>query len=670
MTHQPLSRAKAAARAAALRKDIAYHEKKYYVDNDPQISDAEFDALVRELKDLEAAYPDLVTPDSPTQRVGEKPVEGFAAVRHAVPMLSMDNVYSVEDFEEFDRRTRKLLPGEEVDYVAELKIDGLGISVLYRDGRYVQAVTRGDGVQGDDVTANVKTIRSLPMTIPERRPVEVRGEVFLPFESFRLINRERETNDEPLFANPRNAAAGSIRLLNPRLVALRKLDAFLYSLFIDGQEPRSQWDILRTLKAFGFKTNPQSRRCRTADDIVAYWREWTENRDTLSYDVDGVVIKVNATAQRAELGVTAKSPRWAISFKFPARQATTRLNKIIVQVGRTGALTPVAELEPVKLSGITVSRATLHNEDDIRRRDIRIGDYVLVERSGDVIPKIVGPMKERRTGHERVFVMPTECPICGSKVFRPEGEVISRCANPSCPARLREALLHFASRRAMDIEGLGEALVDQLLEKKLVAAIPDIYGLTYDDLADLERMGPKSAENVLGEIRGSKAKSLDRLIFALGIRHVGERLARTLAAHFHDIDVLAAAGADALTAVEDVGPVVAESVVFFFKQPENRDLLKKLKAAGLRFAERDEGSSGEKPLAGRTFVLTGKLQRVGRDKAKEAVERLGGTVTDTVSAKTSYLVVGEDPGSKLAKARTLGVSLLNEQEFLKLIGWN
>ena len=667
MTPKPPSRARAMARIATLRKDIAFHEKKYYVNNDPQISDNEFDRLVRELKDLEAAYPDLVTPESPTQRVGEKPVEGFETVRHAVPMLSMDNVYSVEDVREFDRRTRKLLAGQDVDYVAELKIDGLGISILYRDGRYVQAVTRGDGVQGDDVTANVKTIKSLPMTIPERRPVEVRGEVYLPFESFRRINREREARDEPLFANPRNAAAGSVRLLDPRLVASRTLDAFLYSLFVDGRETETQGDILRTLKTLGFKTNPHSRRCRTADDIVAYWKEWTEKRDTLDHDVDGVVIKVNATAQRNELGVTAKSPRWAISFKFPARQATTKLKNIIVQVGRTGALTPVAELEPVKLSGVTVSRATLHNEDEIRRRDIRIGDYVLVERSGDVIPKIVGPMKERRTGREKAFVMPTHCPACGSAAFRPEGEAVSRCTNPSCPARLREALLHFAARRAMDIEGLGEALVDQLLGKKLVTAIPDIYRLTYDDLVGLDRMGPKSSENVLAEIEGSKAKGLDRLVFALGIRHVGERLAQTLAAYFRDIDTLAAADGPALTAVEDVGPVVAESVGFFFRQPENRELLSKLKAAGLRFAAPADGPSGEKPLAGQTFVLTGKLERFSRDEAKDAVERLGGTVTDSVSAKTSYLVAGEDPGSKLAKARTLGTRILSEKDFLELL---
>ena len=667
MASKPLTREHSAARIKDLRDEITYHEKKYYVDIEPQISDYEFDQLVKELGRLEGRFPELVTPESPTQRVGEKPVEGFPTVRHKLPMLSMDNVYSVRELEEFEQRVRKLLPGQQIEYVAELKIDGLGISILYRGGKYVQAVTRGDGVQGDDVTANVKTIKSLPLVIPDAREVEVRGEIYLPFESFQKINREREAKEEALFANPRNAASGSIRLLDPKEVASRKLDVFLYSIYIEGAELASQWENLQTIKKLGFKINPHSRLCRTLGEVVDFWGEWTEKRDSLDYDADGVVIKVNSTGQRQALGVTSKFPRWAISFKFPARQATTRLNGIVVQVGRTGALTPVAELEPVRLSGITISRATLHNEDEIKRKDIRIGDYVLIERSGDVIPKIVGPMKERRTGREKIFVMPTRCPVCHSEAFRPEGEAIARCTNPSCPAKLRESLLHFAARRAMTIEGLGEALVDQLLEKKLVRSIPDIYALKYDDLVDLERMGPKSSENLLDEIQKSKSNDIARLIFALGIRHVGERLAQTLAAHFRGIDMLAAAGVEELTAVEDVGLVVAESIAFFFKQPENRDLLRKLKAAGLNFAAKKGEAKGDQPLAGKTFVLTGGLDRFSRDEAKDAIERRGGTVTDSVSKKTTYLVVGKEPGSKFAKAQKLGITILNEKDFSKLI---
>jgi DNA ligase (NAD+) len=665
---KPASKSGVAARLDKLRDEIKYHEKKYYIDNDPQISDYEFDQLVKELQRLEELHPDLITPESPTQRVGEKPVEGFPTVRHTLAMLSMDNVYSVEELEEFEQRTKKLLPGKKIEYVAELKIDGLGISILYRNGKYIQAVTRGDGVQGDDVTANVKTIKSLPLVIPEKRDVEVRGEIYLPFESFQNINRDREAAGEPLFANPRNAASGSIRLLDPREVAARKLDMFLYTIYINGAEPESQWATLQKIRSLGLKINPESRQCRTLAEAIAYWKEWTEKRDTIDYDADGIVIKVNSLGQRRELGVTAKFPRWAISFKFPARQATTRLNDIIVQVGRTGALTPVAVLEPVKLSGITISRATLHNEDEVRRKDIRVGDFVLIERSGDVIPKVVAPMKKRRTGKEKKFVMPAKCPVCRANVFRPEGEAVTRCTNPSCPARLRESILHFASRRAMNIEGLGEALTDQILEKKLVRSIPDIYALTLDDLVHLERMGLKSSQNLLEEIEKSKTADISRLIFALGIRHVGERLARTLADHFRDIDKLAKAAPEELRAVEDVGPVVAESIAFFFRQPENMELLGKLKEAGLNFREKKGLPQGEQRLAGQTFVLTGKLGRFSREEAKKSVERLGGAVTDSVSSKTTYLVVGEDPGSKLEKARKLGIATLTEKDLLKLLG--
>jgi DNA ligase (NAD+) len=664
----PMDHSDIAQRAARLRAEIAYHEKKYYVDSDPQISDAEFDALMKELRRLEDEHPEIVIPESPTRRVGGKPVDGFLPARHRTPMLSLDNAYTVEEFEDFDGRVRKLISDRPFSYVSELKIDGLGVSALYRDGRLIRAVTRGDGHKGDDVTANVRTIKAFPLTLTDRREIEVRGEIYLPFASFREINRGRESRGEPLFANPRNAAAGSIRLLDPREVAARRLDVFLYTLLIEGEEPESQWASLTALKSLGFKIDSHSRICPDAAAATAYWQEWTEKRETLDHDVDGVVLKVNETDLRRELGFTAKFPRGAISFKFPARQATTRLRDIVVQVGRTGALTPVAVLEPVQLSGTTVSRATLHNEDEIKRKDIRVGDFVLVERSGDVIPRIVGPMRERRTGAETEFVGPDRCPVCGSRVHRAKDEVVSRCENPSCPAKLRESILHFAGRRAMNIEGLGEALVDQLLEKKRIAALPDIYALRAEDLAGLDRMGPKSAQNLRDEIERSKTNELGRLLFALGIRHVGEKLARTLADHFGDLDVLAAASTEDFLRVEDVGPVVAESLTFFFRQPENLELLKRLKAAGMNVRSGPTPSAGDRPLTGQTFVLTGTLERFTRDQARSALEARGAAVTDSVSKNTTALIAGAESGSKLEKARKLGLCVLSEVEFLALLG--
>ncbi len=661
-----LSLQEAGKKIKKLREEIKYHEKKYYVDNDPQISDYEFDLLVKELEKLESQFPELITPESPTQRVGEQPIEGFASIAHRTPMLSLDNCYSVEELREFEERIKRLLPSQKIEYVAELKIDGLGISVVYRDRKYSQAVTRGDGFRGDDVTPNVKTIRSLPLEIDNPREVEVRGEIYLPFASFNKINKEREEQREPLFANPRNAAAGSLRLLDPKQVASRRLDAFIYAIFIDDKEQESQWDNLRMLRRLGFKTNSFSYFFSSLDKVISFWEEWTEKRDSLDYDVDGVVIKVNSTKQRNILGSTAKFPRWAISFKFPARQATTRIEDIVVQVGRTGALTPVAILEPVKLSGTTISRSTLHNEEEIKRKDIRVGDYVLIERSGDVIPKVVSVMKERRTGKERRFSFPTHCPVCGSATFRPEGEAISRCTNPSCPAKLRESLLHFASRRAMNIEGLGDSLVDQLLAKNMIKNIPDLYSLKYEDLVNLERMGPKSSQNLLDEIEKSKQRNVDRLIFALGIRHVGERTAQTLASHFKGLDNLARAAYEDLIQVEDVGPKVAESIVFFFKQPENTDLMNKLKEADLNFTLKEE-KGAEKPLAGLTFVLTGKFTTLTREEAAETIEKKGGKVSSSVSSKTNYVVAGESPGSKLNRAQSLNIPAIDEKEFLKLI---
>ena len=661
-----LSAAQAKKRVEALHREILDHEKKYYVDNDPQVSDAEFDRLVRELQDLEARFPDLVTPDSPTRRVGEKPLTGFATVTHRIPMLSIDNCYDEQGLRDFDDRVRKLLPDEKVEYVAELKIDGLGVSVLFQKGRFSRAVTRGDGVRGDEVTANVKTIRSLPLVVPQRGEVEARGEIFLSLRAFRKLNQDREEGGETLFANPRNAAAGSIRQLDPREVARRGLDAFFYYFFLDAKEPPTQWESLSRLRELGFKTNPHSRFCKTLDHVIAYYKDWTARRDDLDFEADGIVVKVNSRDQRETLGSTAKSPRWAVSFKFPARQATTRIKEIVVQVGRTGALTPVAVLEPVQLSGTTISRSTLHNEEEIQRKDIRVGDVVLLERSGDVIPHVVAVMKERRTGRERKFAWPKKCPVCHTAVFKPEGEVVSRCINPSCPARLRESILHFASRRAMNIDGLGDALVDQLLEAGLIRRVPDLYALRLDRLVRLERMGPKSSQNLLEQIEASKGRDLDRLIFALGIRHVGERLAQTLAQRFRSLDALAEATESDLVRAEDVGPKVAESILFFFRQPENRALIKELRAAGLNMKTKAAPAAAG-PLAGQVFVVTGTLAAMTRDEAHEKLRRLGAEIGTAVTKKTTCLVVGESAGSKLAKARKLGVRTIDEKEFLELV---
>ena len=663
----PLTLEEAKKRIQKLRADVVFHEKKYYVENDPQISDYEFDMLAKELMSLERQFPELITPESPTQRVGEQPLEGFVSVRHSTPMLSLDNCYTMEELREFEERIQKIIPSEKITYMAELKIDGLGISVIYRDGKFAQAITRGDGIRGDEVTANVKTIRSFPLAIPQSEEVEVRGEIYLPFPSFRKINRRREKEGLPLFANPRNAAAGSIRLLDPREVASRMLDVFLYTLFIGGEEKESQWQNLQTMKKLGFKTNLHSLRCSSLDDVINFYEEWNKRRDTLDYEVDGIVIKVDSIEQQRLLGSTAKFPRWAISFKFPARQATTQIKDIVVQVGRTGALTPVAVLEPVKLSGTTISRSTLHNADEILRKDIRVGDFVLIERSGDVIPKVVKVIKEKRTGRETPFIFPKECPVCHTAAFRPEDEAISRCINPSCPAKLKESLLHYSSRRAMNIETLGVALVNQLLEKRLVQTIPDLYTLKYEELVDLERMGPKSSLNLLDEIERSKERDLPRLIFALGIRFVGERTAQALASYFRDLDSLIEAKGDELIQIEDVGPKVAESILFFIAQPENKRLIDKLREAGVNFSLQTETTSEKGSLSGQTFVLTGTLTKFSREEARKEIEKRGGTVTSSVSRKTDYVIAGDNPGSKLEKAQKLGVHILDEADFLEII---
>ncbi len=659
-------------RIESLRREIRYHNRRYYVEDSPEISDYEYDQLMKELESLEAQYPDLITPDSPTQRVGGEPAEEFATVEHRVAMLSLDNTYSPEELPEFDNRVRKLLPGQEIEYVAELKLDGLGVALMYERGRFTRGATRGDGQRGEDVTGNLKTIRSIPLVlegIGARLPVlEVRGEVYMRKSAFQEMNRQREDEGETPFANPRNAAAGSVRLLDPRITASRPLDIFLYMLsYSEGLSVPSHWESLQALKDMGFKVNPYARKFPTMEEAIDYCNLWTERRDEVDYEIDGMVIKVNSIAQQVELGSTTKSPRWAISYKFPARQATSKIEDIIVQVGRTGALTPVAVLTPTPLSGTVISRATLHNEDEIRRKDIRIGDTVLIERAGDVIPAVVMVIEEERTGQEKEFQMPAKCPVCGSDVFRPEGEAVTRCINPACPAQIKEHLHHFASRNAMDIEGLGPSLIDQLVDKGLVQNVSDLYFLEAEDLSALERMGDKSAENLVAALGNSKNNALARLVFALGVRHVGVRAAEVLAEQYSSMDALAKATVEELEQIDEIGPKIAESVVQFFQQEENLRIIEKLCEAGVKMSEERIQAGEELPLQGKTFVLTGTLQNMTRNEASEVIKKAGGKVASSVSKSTDYVVVGESPGSKYDRAQKLGIAILNEDEFTRLV---
>ena len=663
-----------------LREQIRHHEHLYYVLDSPEISDAEFDRLVAQLKQLEAQNPSLITQDSPTQRVGGKPREGFVQVRHSVPMMSLDNTYSEEELRDFDRRVRQGLGIEKVDYVAELKLDGMSMAVLYGNRMLTKAVTRGDGRVGEDVTENARTIRSLPLSLAPATlakaklpaDLEVRGEVILNRKAFERLNEERERSDLPRFANPRNAAAGSIRMLEPSIVAKRHLNYVAYMLLGKGRVPLAeQRQVLEALSALGFKTSPH-QLCRDIEEALEFCHEWEEKRDSLPFEIDGIVIKVNSIALQEELGATAKAPRWAVAYKYAARQAVTRVLDIEVQVGRTGALTPVAILEPVGIGGVTVSRATLHNEDEIRRLGLKIGDSVVVERGGDVIPKVVRVERtekaERTDAAEKLrdFAMPKQCPVCGGKVVREEGEVAWRCVNANCPAKLKESILHFAARKAMDINGLGEALVDQLVDSGLVRNVADLYQLTEEKLMKLERMGRKSAQNLLAEIEKSRGNPLERLIFSLGIRFVGERTAALLAEHFGSLDQLAAASQDELEAVFEVGPKVAASIHSFFREPRNRELLDRLRAERLQLEQKRRAAKGT-ALVGKTFVLTGTLQDYSRDEAKRRIEQAGGHVTSSVSKKTDYVVAGADPGSKLEKAKALGVPVIDERQLAALL---
>jgi len=659
-----------------LREEIRDHEHRYYALNDPQISDSEFDKLMARLKELESLHPELITPDSPTQRVGGVPAQEFPKVRHTTPMMSLDNTYSIEELRDFDRRVRELSGRSQVEYVGELKLDGLSMSLTYEDGVLTRGVTRGDGAQGEDVTFNVKTIRSVPLRIPHAKLArtgnparfEVRGEVIMPRPAFEKLNAQREAAGEPKFANPRNSAAGTIRLLDSKLVAQRNLDMFLYYFLAAGSEAtfREHWKVLDMLAELGFKVNPHRRLCASFDEVLEYIQQWESKRDKLDYEIDGIVIKVNNIRLWAELGTTAKSPRWAIAYKYPARQATTKVLDIKVQVGRTGILTPVALLEPVLLSGSTISRSTLHNEDEIRRLGLKIGDTVFIEKGGEVIPKVVKVVLPHPKD-AREFRMPDHCPVCGSKVFRAEGEVAWRCLNPNCPAQLKESLLHFAGRRAMNIDGLGEALVEQLVDKKMVQGVSDLYSLTKVQLASLDRMGEKSAANLAQEIENSRQAKLGRIIFAIGIPFVGERTAQLLADHFGSFDKLTRASEVELIEVPEIGPKTAAGIVQFFHEERNLKLLEKLRHAGLRLEKAVAKHHRAQTLAGKQFVLTGTLPHYSRDDAKKLIEETGGRVTGSVSKKTDYVVAGEEPGSKLDKAKDLGIAVLDEGELIRLL---
>ena len=659
-----------------LREKIRYHEYRYYVLDDPEISDAEFDKLMDQLKKLETEHPDLITPDSPTQRVGGKPREGFVKVRHSSPMLSLDNTYSENELRSWERRVHELSGRTDVEYMCELKLDGMSMALRYADAQLERGITRGDGSVGEDVTLNVRTVRSIPLSISKEKlkkagipaDFEVRGEMLMPISGFQKMNEERERQGLSKFANPRNAAAGTVRQLEPSITAQRRLDFFAYSLLTNGRTYFDRHSVtMDALEAAGFKVNRYRKLATNFDEVWAFIQHWEGKRDGLPYEIDGIVIKVDRRALQEELGYTGKAPRWAIAYKYAAHGGITKIEDILVQVGRTGKLTPVAMLKPVPIGGTTVSRATLHNMDEIERLGVKIGDWVEVERGGDVIPKVVRVVddKEHPRGH-KAFEMPENCPVCGGKVVRTPGEADHRCVNANCPAKLRETILHFASRGVMNIDGMGDALVNQLTGRGLVKNVADIYKITKADLLQLERMGDKSAQNVLNEIEASKKLPLQRVIYGLGIRFVGERTAEFLAEHFGSMDALVNASQEELQEVNEVGPRIAQSIVEFFQERRNRELVQQLRSAGLSFTG-NKKQRGTK-LAGKTFVLTGTLARYTRDEAKKMIEDAGGKVASSVSKKTDYVVAGADAGSKLDKAKELRVNVVDEKEMEKLLG--
>ena len=656
-----------------LRQEINHHNYRYYVLDSPQISDAQYDRMLKKLKELEGKFPELVTPDSPTQRVGARPLEAFREVRHSIPMLSLSNAFKEEEIRDFDTRVRKFLETEKrPQYMAEPKLDGVAVEVVYENGTLSVGSTRGDGVTGEDVTQNLKTVRSIPLKLLQAKKqtvpalLEVRGEVMMRTEEFKKLNKEREKNGEPLFANPRNAAAGSLRQLDSSITASRPLEVFFYAVGrVEGARFETQDELLRILPKLGLRVNPHVRVCKTIEETIGYYRQMMQARDSLAYEIDGVVLKVNNFAQQEMLGAISRSPRWALAVKFPARQETTKILDIIVQVGRTGALTPVAVMEPVNVGGVTVSRATLHNQDEIDRKDIRIGDTVVLQRAGDVIPEVVSVVRSKRTGKEKKFKIPHKCPVCGSDAVRLPGEAVARCTGMACAAKLRELVGHFASRRAMDIQGLGDKIIQQLTEKGLVKSVADIYSLRMDNFMKLDRMGEKLASNVLASIEKSKDTKLARLIYALGIRHVGEHISHVLAEHFGSMDKLRTASLEKLQETNEVGPQVAQSIRSFFDQKINIEVIDRLFAGGVSVG-------GERPrpgtkLRGKSFVFTGMLERYEREEASRIVESLGGKTSSSVSRTTDYVVVGKEPGTKLQKAEELGIRIISEKEFEELI---
>ncbi len=650
-----------------LREELRMHEYQYYVLDDPLISDAEYDQLMIELRKLEDAHPELLTPDSPTQRVGGQALERFGSIVHRAPLLSLDNAFSYKDLLDFDQRLKKEL--DEVSYMAELKIDGVSIALVYENGLLINAATRGDGFVGEDVTANIKTVKTIPLKLKIALPrLEVRGEIYMPKGEFLRINTEKEEKGEKTFANPRNAAAGSLRQLNPRITAERSLASFIYDiLHIEGREVLSQQEALQTLRELGFNVNPQARVCKDIDEVFDFTGELAVGRHDLPYEIDGVVVKLNPYDGRSLMGQTIRSPRWAIAYKFPAEEKETRLLAVEVNVGRTGIIAPTAILEPVFIAGTTVSRASMHNFDQVAEKDIRIGDRVLIHKAGDIIPEIIKSLPEQRGGEEKIIIPPVDCPACGSGVVRLDGEVAYRCENINCPARLKESLIFFASRGAMDIEGMGPAIVEQLVNSGLVNKVADLYNLDIEQVIALDRMGSKSAQNLLQAIEDSKKRPLHRLITALGIRHIGAKSARILTQHITDIDGFFEASEEELAQIPEIGPIMADSIVKFFAEPLNQKTIALLKHKGVNTRE-EKLAQRELPLTGKTFVLTGTLQTMTRSQAGEAIEKLGGKVSGSVSKKTDYVVAGESPGSKYDKAVELGVSILDESQFLNKLG--
>jgi len=657
----------------SLRQALTHHSHRYYVLDAPEISDEEYDRLLAELKRLEQEHPEFVTPDSPTQRVGATPADAFSVVHHPVPLLSLANAFAPGDLSAWWRRVAALIGSSTFSAVCEPKIDGLAVALTYVDGVFVTGATRGDGLNGEDITNNLRTVRSIPLSVPRHAPprFEVRGEVYLPREGFRKLNVRRAEQGLPLFANPRNAAAGSVRQLDPGVTAERPLDIFVYGLgwAEDASLPETHWETMQWLSSLGFKTNPRITRASTPEEAQQVYDLWVEQRADWSFEADGMVVKVNSLRMQEELGSIGREPRWAIAYKFPAVQGTTKLRDIGISVGRTGSLNPYAILEPVRVGGVVISQAALHNEEDIHRKDIRIGDTVIIQRAGDVIPEIIGPVISLRTGDERVFQMPAACPVCGHEVVKPEGEAMHRCVNAACPAQALERIKHFTSRNAMDIEGIGEKLCEALFRAGLIRDAGDLYRLTKEDLLQLDRMAEKSAVNVLASIEGSKSRPFGRVLFALGIFHVGQEYAELLARHYASIDELAGASVEDLIALPTVGPTIAESVVAFFRQDSNREILRKLSEAGVAL-RRESGATAveSQRLSGMTFVFTGRMTRFTRPEAEAMVTRLGGRAAQDVSRKVTIVVVGDEPGSKAARARELGVQVMDEQEFLHLLG--